>query len=222
MPWSADVWPAVPLASGHRLSLSIAEACACRPLSFEAYWAREAAADDSPQAAEPVAAQVVSTQAAGEPTRFVAEARARSAAAVDDSSPDVADSARVDSALQKADDRCVPAARMDGSPDDCSAPVDSAEGDKPDSADSAQAGLAVAGSAADDYSELADPVAPRPDGSLRAGSMNSFLACKSAPAGSPAEAVQRADSFQADCPRPADCLGDFPQPEVAPVSPAEP
>jgi hypothetical protein len=130
-------------------------------------------------------------------------------------------SARVDSALEKADDHCVPAARMYGSPDDCSAPVDSAEGDKPDSVDSAQAGLAVAGSAADDCSELADPVAPRLDDSLRAGSMNSLLAGKSAPAGSPAEAVQRVDSFQADCSRPADCLGDFPQQEVALVSPAE-
>ena len=168
----------------------MAETCACRPLFFEAYSAREAA-DDSPQAAEPVAALPVAAPAAGEPARLAAQSR--SAAPVDDSSPDGADSA----------------------------PVDSAEGDNPDSADSAQAGLAVAGSAADDYSELADPVAPRPDGSLRAGSMNSFLAGKSAPAGSPAEAVQRADSFQADCPRPADCLGDFPRQEVALVSPLE-
>jgi len=218
----------MPCAAGWpRLSLSTAETWACRPF-LAAYSAREAAADDSPQAAEPVAAQPVAALA-GEPTRFAATARTGYAAAVDDPSPDAADSARVDSLLEKAESRCVPAARMDGSQDDCSAPVDSAAGDSRDSPDSAGGGLPVAGSAADDYSELGNPVAPRVDahsprgagmdGSLRAGSMNSLLPGSLAPAC--LLAGERADSFPADCSRPADCLGDFPQQEVALVSPAE-
>lgn len=231
--------PAVALAYLDCLSRSTAEACACRPVLVAAYSAREAAADDSPQVAGPVAAQPAAALPAGEPARF-AEAGPGYAA----------DSARVDSVLEKADDRCVRAAGMDGSPDDCSAPLDSAEAeaDSPDSADSAQAGLTVAGSAADDYSAWADPVAPMADdhsvpaagtdGSPddcsapadsaeveadspgSADSVNSLLAGWLAPACSPAEAVERADSFQADCSRPADCPGDFPPLEAARVSPA--
>ena len=63
------------------LSLSTAETFPCLPVFVAAFSAREAAAvDDSPPAAEPVAAQPVAAVTAGEPARFAAEARARYAA----------------------------------------------------------------------------------------------------------------------------------------------